>query len=299
MSDHLSSHERALLDALQRADTPDAGEQRRVKQRVFAELGLGAVGITAATVASQVSHAAPAAGAVALKGATTGAAAQAPALMGGGAAGSAVGTTGVGSTGLGTTAALGAGATSAAASGGFGSALLAKAGAAKLMLGLTAALATAGGSAAWWSQQQEVAAPALPSTATAPQPQPANPPPAALETPDEPLSEDVPRKTSVRRSAAQQLAPKSTLEEEAQLLAMAQQRISQGDAKSALDVLAEHQRRFPRGALSLERRATVAIAHCLSGQTSRGRGEAERFRRKHPNSPMVKRLESACKLESQ
>jgi outer membrane protein assembly factor BamD (BamD/ComL family) len=88
------------------------------------------------------------------------------------------------------------------------------------------------------------------------------------------------------------------LEEEAQLLGTAQQRISQGDARGALSVLAEHQKQFPRGALSLERQATVAIAHCLSGQTSKGRGEAERFRRKHPNSPMVKRLESACKLES-
>jgi outer membrane protein assembly factor BamD (BamD/ComL family) len=88
------------------------------------------------------------------------------------------------------------------------------------------------------------------------------------------------------------------LEEEAQLLATAQQRISQGDARGALSALGAHQKQFPRGALSLERQATFAIAHCLSGQTSRGRGEAERFRRKHPSSPMVKRLESACKLES-
>lgn len=289
MSDHLSPHERALLDALQRADTPDIGEQRRVKQRVFTELGLGAVGITAATVASQVSHAAPASG-IAIKAATTGAA-QGVAQ---------------GSTGVATTSALGASATGAATSGGFAAALLAKVGTTKLVLGLTAALTTAGGTAAWWTHVQEatstsVATPTVAATSV----QHANPEPAVADLPVASELIEAPRKASTRRlrsmdssPAAERAAPKSSLEEEAQLLATAQQRISQGDASGALSVLAAHQKQFPRGALSLERQATVAIAHCLSGQTSRGRGEAERFRRKHPNSPMVKRLESACKLES-
>src|SRR5690606_3311088 len=57
MSDQLPPHARALLTALQTEDTPDAEQQRRVKQQVFARLGLGAIGAAAAT-STVASHAA-------------------------------------------------------------------------------------------------------------------------------------------------------------------------------------------------------------------------------------------------
>src|SRR5690606_25581784 len=107
-------------------------------------------------------------------------------------------------------------------------------------------------------------------------------------------SNAVPRRKGSANS--DRLGSKSSLREEAQLLAQAHQRISQGNPQAALSVLLDHQKRFPRGTLGLERQATLAVARCLAGETTRGRAEAERFRRKHPNSPMVKRLESACQL---
>ncbi len=293
MSDHLSPHERAMLDALQRSDTPDSTEQRRVKQRLFAELGLGVAGAATATAASQVSHAAAA------TTSSGGAVSTGAAVASGAGAGSNVGAA----------ATLGAGTTSTTAAGGFTSGLLAKLGAAKLALGLGAVLTTAGGTAVWWSSQSTsplAVSSAAGSSAAGMQSSPNAPPvlvnPATL--PEEPVVEAASKVVSTRPRGAESSTPpgrptlKSSLEEEAQLLATAQQRISQGDPRGALSVLSQHAKQFPRGALSLERQATVAIAHCLSGQTARGRGEAERFRRKHPNSPMVKRLESACKLDS-
>src|SRR5690606_11267650 len=113
---------------------------------------------------------------------------------------------------------------------------------------------------------------------------------------------ETPAKPQARRPRATDVVandPQSTLHDEAALLAVAQQRISQGDPRGALTALVEHRTRFPQGALSLERQATTALARCLSGQMAQGRSEAERFRRQHPNSPMVKRLESACKLNEQ
>lgn len=303
MSDHLSPHERAMLDALQRSDTPDSTEQRRVKQRLFAELGLGVAGAATATAASHVSHAAAA------TTSSGGAVSTGAAVASGAGAGSNVGAA----------ATLGAGTTSTAAAGGFTSGLLAKLGAAKLALGLGAVLTTAGGTAVWWSSQSAsplavssaagssaAGSSAAVSSAAGMQSSPNAPPvlvnPATL--PEGPVVEAASKVDSTRPRGAESSTPpgrptlKSSLEEEAQLLAAAQQRISQGDPRGALSVLSQHAKQFPRGALSLERQATVAIAHCLSGQTARGRGEAERFRRKHPNSPMVKRLESACKLDS-
>lgn len=307
MSEHLSPRERALLDALQRDDTPDGSEQRRVKQRVFAELGLGVVGGALVATATATSHAAPASGIAATAagaakasgaakaaGATkaagvanaglqsaTNVAAQAPAALSLGA--SALGG------GIGTAVSSGGVATSGLA------AVAAKLGTTKMVLGLVAALATAGGTALWSAQHLPVAATTPPSVTVLRVPD--HPTPdvvdlaveATLSAPVESLRPSPPR-------APRAPSTRSTLDDEAHLLTQAQQKIAQGDANAALSVLSEHQRQFPRGTLSLERQATFAIARCLSGQTSRGKTDALRFRRQHPNSPMVKRLESACQL---
>lgn len=263
MSEHLSPHERALLDALQRDDTPDVGAQRRVKQQLFAELGLGVAGGALIAGATATSHAAPASGIVAT-GATTGTA----------------GTLGAASAGTSTAGGL--------------AALVAKLGTAKVVLGLTAALATAGGTALWSRvNAPEATTASVAASSQAAYVSPIPPEPVVPEVPAAPLSEV---KTAAAPSRPRTANSRSSLEDEAQLLAQAQQKISQGDARGALSVLSEHQREFPRGTLSLERQATFAIARCLAGQTTRGRADAVRFRRQHPNSPMVKRLESACQL---
>lgn len=268
MSEHLSPHERALLDALQRDDTPDVGAQRRVKQQLFAELGLGVASGALIAGAAATSHAAPASGIVA---------------------------TGAAATGTGVAGTLGAASAATSTAGGL-AALAAKLGTAKVVLGLTAALATAGGTALWSRvNAPEVSTAASVASAQTTHISPTLPPIVATEIPVVPLPEV---KTATAPSRPRAASSRSTLEDEAQLLAQAQQKISQGDARGALTVLSEHQREFPRGTLSLERQATFAIARCLAGQTTRGRAEAVRFRRQHPNSPMVKRLESACQLST-
>jgi hypothetical protein len=335
MSDQLPPHARAMLDALQREDTPDSAEQRRVKQQVFARLGLGAIGAVTATASSVVSHAATTASSTAVGGAamaTSGASAGSP-------LGAAVGSVGAGTASAGT---AGAGTTAAT---GITSLLAAKLGTTKLVLGLTTVLATAGGAAllsetllsetllsetqssrthsaeatlsdarSSRAQSTEHRATPAPSVAASPivsrqivrdaqgpteAPQlphvEQNPPGSrSLVTAD--AASRAPEAVSQSRSSGARPAPTSSLQEEAQLLGLAHQKISQGQPAAALSVLTEHQRRFPRGTLALERQAAFAVAHCLNGETSRGRAEAERFRRKYPTSPMVKRLVSACQL---
>lgn len=330
MSDQLPPHARAMLDALQREDTPDSAEQRRVKQQVFARLGLGAIGAVTATASSVVSHAATTASSTAVGGAamaTSGASAGSP-------LGAAVGSLGAGTASAGT---AGAGTTAAT---GITSLLAAKLGTTKLVLGLTTVLATAGGAAllsetllsetqssrtqpaeatlsdarSSRAQSTEHRATPAPSVATSPivsrqivtdaqgpteAPQlphvEQNPPGSrSLVTAD--AASRAPEAVRQSRSSGARPAPTSSLQEEAQLLGLAHQKISQGQPAAALSVLTEHQRRFPRGTLALERQAAFAVAHCLNGETSRGRAEAERFRRKYPTSPMVKRLVSACQL---
>lgn len=330
MSDQLPPHARAMLDALQREDTPDSAEQRRVKQQVFARLGLGAIGAVTATASSVVSHAATTASSTAVGGAamaTSGASAGSP-------LGAAVGSLGAGTASAGT---AGAGTTAAT---GITSLLAAKLGTTKLVLGLTTVLATAGGAAllsetllsetqssrtqpaeatlsdarSSRAQSTEHRATPAPSVAASPivsrqivrdaqgpteAPQlphvEQNPPGSrSLVTAD--AASRAPEAVSQSRSSGARPAPTSSLQEEAQLLGLAHQKISQGQPAAALSVLTEHQRRFPRGTLALERQAAFAVAHCLNGETSRGRAEAERFRRKYPTSPMVKRLVSACQL---
>lgn len=283
MSEHLSPHERALLDAMQREDTPDVTAQRRVKQQLFAELGLGVAGGALIAGAAATSHAAPASGivATATSAQLTTQAATHVANQTAAATGTAAGT-------------LGAASASTSAVGGL-AALAAKLGTAKVVLGLTAALATAGGTALWSRTNDPIAnttiavAPSATVNLAPPTQEPPAPEPAAVTLPE---TKAVAASSRPRTSSSS----RSSLEDEAQLLAQAQQKISQGDARGALSVLSEHQREFPRGTLSLERQATFAIARCLAGQTTRGRSEGIRFRRQHPNSPMVKRLESACQL---
>ena len=61
------------------------------------------------------------------------------------------------------------------------------------------------------------------------------------------------------------------LQAEASLLAQAQRALAAGDPDAALDRLAQHRAQFPKGALSQERRAASAIAHCQAGRLARGR----------------------------
>lgn len=126
------------------------------------------------------------------------------------------------------------------------------------------------------SPHERAPLPAAPST-----PAPANqrPEPTA---PSEPLPlRDV-------EPAKQPRAPSTTprepsvnatdrLAEEVRLLAQATSALSKGQAALSLRHLEEHQRLFPKGALSLERRAAKARALCLLGRTGEAEKELERL----------------------
>jgi hypothetical protein len=85
-----------------------------------------------------------------------------------------------------------------------------------------------------------------------------------------------------------------TLDAELELLRAAQLAMRQGDARSALDTLESHAQRFPRGALSQERDATRAIALCELNRLDEGRLVAQRLLAKSPRSPLAERIYRSC-----
>jgi len=94
-------------------------------------------------------------------------------------------------------------------------------------------------------------------------------------------------------SSAQGPAP-STVGEELRLLRAAQEGLHTGAPAAALARLDEHARRFPRGALVEERRASRILALCQLGEITTGRAEADPFIAQLPMSPFVERIRRAC-----
>lgn len=89
--------------------------------------------------------------------------------------------------------------------------------------------------------------------------------------------------------------PVVDLRQEAELLARAQRALRSGQPGLALEVLAEHAQKFPRGALAQEREAARALASCKLGRTAEGLASIERLRRQAPSSVHLKRAEAACR----
>ena len=84
---------------------------------------------------------------------------------------------------------------------------------------------------------------------------------------------------------------KNRLAEEVALLSRATSALHAGRAQEALRALAEHQRKFPRGSLTVERVAARAQALCQLGR----KVEAEReLARLSPTSPQAVRARRAC-----
>jgi hypothetical protein len=96
--------------------------------------------------------------------------------------------------------------------------------------------------------------------------------------------------------AARALPP---LAEEARLLKQAQQALRAGQPQAALTALAEHQRRFPRGQLALERSAARVTALCALGRTPQALSEAQAFLQQHPQSGLSQQVRASCGLASE
>jgi RNA polymerase sigma-70 factor (ECF subfamily) len=87
---------------------------------------------------------------------------------------------------------------------------------------------------------------------------------------------------------------RTSVDEEAALLARAMTAMRAGDASAALQAIADHERRFPDGTLAIDRKVARVRALCLAGKTSQARGEATLLRRAHADRPAVAALGDGC-----
>lgn len=89
-------------------------------------------------------------------------------------------------------------------------------------------------------------------------------------------------------------AAPSSLEGEIRLLRDAQAALSRGDASRSLELLEQHQSRYPNGVMSQEREAARVIALCKLGRRDEARAEAAHFVEQHPTSPLSARVRGSC-----
>ena len=94
-------------------------------------------------------------------------------------------------------------------------------------------------------------------------------------------------------------APEATtdrLAEETALLASSNAQLRAGDARRALSLLDDYDRRYPAGVLREEVLATRVIARCQIGlePDAAARRAANAFLTRHPASPLAPRVRSSC-----
>lgn len=94
-------------------------------------------------------------------------------------------------------------------------------------------------------------------------------------------------------SAEPEVAPSA---EESRLLAEANRALLARAPERALELLALHRERFPRGVLAEDREAGVAQSLCASGRREEGAEAAQRFLRAHPRSVHAPRVRASCGL---
>lgn len=171
-----------------------------------------------------------------------------------------------------------------------------------------AALVAGGGVVAGalvWALSDDASDPAAPAPAprevrppVEAAPAPANDPtpqPAVVEAPAPQPSVVPPAPKSPSRPAAPSASSeKGRLAVEVELLSRATSALSSGRPAEALTVLAEHQRRFPRGVLTQERRAARAQALCRLGRTAEAQRELSRLPQA---SPQAARVRQVCGLD--
>jgi hypothetical protein len=154
-----------------------------------------------------------------------------------------------------------------------------------------------GGTVAWRSQQRVMA----PVVVAAPVVAPAAPILAPVVEPVGPIV--APTVSPVRAvhhahvaAAARAEAPTNRLAEETALLAASNAELRGGDARRALSLLDDYDRRYPGGVLREEVLATRVIARCQMGLTpdATSRQAADLFLRRHPASPLAPRVRSSC-----
>ncbi len=82
--------------------------------------------------------------------------------------------------------------------------------------------------------------------------------------------------------------------DEGTLIARAIQARRSGEPEAAMAAIAEHERRFPDGALAIERKVERVRALCAAGKPEQARGEARALARAHPERVAVAALGEGC-----
>jgi tetratricopeptide (TPR) repeat protein len=165
---------------------------------------------------------------------------------------------------------------------------------------LALALPVAAAGAFWLSESPEVEKPTLPvsqpSVIVAPRvtETPLRVKPQATEPPSEP---NTPASTkSSGASVGESSRTGNEIRAEVALLSKAQAALSRGRPQEALEAIAEHARRFPRGALAEERSATRVRTLCALGRTQEAATELKRVQRLNPSSAYLARAQESCGL---
>lgn len=177
-----------------------------------------------------------------------------------------------------------------AAAAGAGTSLLVKLGAALALAGTALALAAT----SWWGDEPSSPKAPPPATSLVSTPLASQALPAPAEpAPAEPVPDNAPAPAAKPGSSARP-AVLPPLAEEARLLKQAQRALRDGQAGAAIAALTEHQRRFPRGQLSLERSAARIQALCGLGRKQQAEREAEVFLQQHPGSGLATQVRASC-----
>jgi hypothetical protein len=102
---------------------------------------------------------------------------------------------------------------------------------------------------------------------------------------------------SNRAMEAQKAVPRGRdgLGEEVALLSRAETELHAGRPAKALLALAEHQRKFPRGALAEERTAARIQALCALGRSDEANAQLRQLSHISPNSALEERARQACR----
>lgn len=115
---------------------------------------------------------------------------------------------------------------------------------------------------------------------------------------DEPAAASIATPEGARRSIAAPKAParsRDGLTEEVALLSRAETELHAGRPAKALVALAEHQRRFPRGALAEERTAAKIQALCALGRNEEANAQLRQLLHISPKSALEERSRQACR----
>jgi hypothetical protein len=117
----------------------------------------------------------------------------------------------------------------------------------------------------------------------------------AADLPSQAASEPVFDAQSPIGPPAPTARPQNRLAQEVALISRATSELRAGRAKAATKLLDEHRRKFPSGALGVERRAVSAQALCALKRVSEGRAELAQL---DPRSPAAGRAKQVCDAAS-